>query len=177
MAGKRRHGDRNLHNHRQRAKLDRRGASASQRATWAAGNNKTYWLLPSENEWYKAAFYKGGSANAGYWTYATQSNNPPTSEPPPGGASSANYCSPTTGYALTQSNALEFECELPDGRGVIPKFAQPLWDARPGRRRVAVERGGCRCRALLAGRVLGGRLLRLGFQQRGPGPILRAVRG
>ena len=34
--------------------------------------------LPTENEWYKAAYYKGGSTNAGYWTYATQSNTLPT---------------------------------------------------------------------------------------------------
>jgi hypothetical protein len=34
--------------------------------------------LPTENEWYKAAFYKGGGPNAGYWRYATQSNTEPT---------------------------------------------------------------------------------------------------
>lgn len=33
--------------------------------------------LPTEDEWYKAAYYKGGSTNAGYWLYATQSNTPP----------------------------------------------------------------------------------------------------
>jgi len=32
-----------------------------------------YWL-PSEDEWYKAAYYKGGSTNAGYWDFATQSD-------------------------------------------------------------------------------------------------------
>ena len=36
----------------------------------------TYWI-PSENEWYKAAYYKGGGTNAGYWLYATQSNSAP----------------------------------------------------------------------------------------------------
>lgn len=30
--------------------------------------------LPTEDEWYKAAYYKGGSSNAGYWNYATQSD-------------------------------------------------------------------------------------------------------
>lgn len=34
-------------------------------------------FIPNENEWYKAAYYKGGSPNAGYWSYATQSNLPP----------------------------------------------------------------------------------------------------
>lgn len=40
-------------------------------------NNATFFML-SENEWYKAAYYKGGGLNAGYWLYATQSNTAPT---------------------------------------------------------------------------------------------------
>lgn len=47
--------------------------------------------LPSEDEWYKAAYYKGGSTNAGYWDYATQNDTEPTAEAPPGGSNSANY--------------------------------------------------------------------------------------
>ena len=43
-----------------------------------------YYLLPTENEWYKAAYYKGGSLNAGYWDYPTRSNVAPKSELPPG---------------------------------------------------------------------------------------------
>lgn len=38
----------------------------------------SYWI-PDENEWYKAAYYKGGSSNAGYWKYATQSDDLPDS--------------------------------------------------------------------------------------------------
>lgn len=33
------------------------------------------WALPTENEWYKAAYYKGGGTNAGYWEYPTKSNS------------------------------------------------------------------------------------------------------
>ena len=36
-------------------------------------------FIPSENQWYKAAYYKGGSTTAGYWEYGTQSNTLPTS--------------------------------------------------------------------------------------------------
>jgi formylglycine-generating enzyme required for sulfatase activity len=36
-----------------------------------------YWI-PTLDEWYKAAYYKGGGTNAGYWDYATQSNTAPT---------------------------------------------------------------------------------------------------
>jgi formylglycine-generating enzyme required for sulfatase activity len=34
--------------------------------------------IPTENQWYKAAYYKGGGTNAGYWDYATQSDTAPT---------------------------------------------------------------------------------------------------
>ena len=36
------------------------------------------YFLPTEDQWYKAAYYKGGSTNAGYWDYATQSDTAPT---------------------------------------------------------------------------------------------------
>jgi len=55
-------------------------------------------FLPSENEWYKAAYHDPrGSAAAGppgddnYWMYPTQSDTTPTAEAPPGGMNSANY--------------------------------------------------------------------------------------
>ena len=50
-------------------------------------------FLPSEDEWYKAAYYKGDSINAGYWDYPTQSDADPNSEIPPGTDpnGSANY--------------------------------------------------------------------------------------
>ena len=34
--------------------------------------------IPTEDQWYKAAYYKGGSTNAGSWDYATQSDTAPT---------------------------------------------------------------------------------------------------
>jgi sulfatase modifying factor 1 len=32
------------------------------------------WAVTSEDEWYKAAYYKGGGTNAGYWDYPTSSD-------------------------------------------------------------------------------------------------------
>lgn len=32
-----------------------------------------YWI-PNDNEWYKAAYYKGGGTNSGYWEFGTQSD-------------------------------------------------------------------------------------------------------
>lgn len=40
-------------------------------------NPNAHWHLPTEDQWYKAAFYKGGGTNAGYWLYPTQSNEAP----------------------------------------------------------------------------------------------------
>jgi formylglycine-generating enzyme required for sulfatase activity len=40
-----------------------------------------YWI-PTDAEWYKAAYYKSGGTNAGYWTYPTQSDNPPSNSLP-----------------------------------------------------------------------------------------------
>ena len=57
-------------------------ASALARVTRNAG--ATY-VIPTENEWYKAAFYKGGGTNAGYWTYTTQSNIAPGNTLPDAG--------------------------------------------------------------------------------------------
>ncbi|MCE5341312.1 MAG: SUMF1/EgtB/PvdO family nonheme iron enzyme [Planctomycetaceae bacterium] len=42
--------------------------------------NAKYWI-PKTNEWYKAAFYKSGGTNAGYWTYPTQSDTAPAPGP------------------------------------------------------------------------------------------------
>ena len=60
------------------------------------------WWMPSEDEWYKAAYYKGGGTNAGYWVYPTQSDSAPGNEVG-GAANQANYSS-TLNY-LTDAGA------------------------------------------------------------------------
>jgi sulfatase modifying factor 1 len=58
--------------------------------------------LPTENEWYKAAYYMGGSANAGYWNYATQSDTAPGNALN-GGPNMANYLANGV-HSVTQSS-------------------------------------------------------------------------
>lgn len=62
------------------------------------------WFLPSNNEWVKAAYYKGGSTNAGYWLFPTQSDSPPGnvigSTP-----NQANIVDDNYRYSVTQSDA------------------------------------------------------------------------
>ena len=58
-------------------------------------------FLPSEDEWYKAAYYQPGSAAANgddYWQFPTQSDTAPTAEAPPGGANSANFDLADSGF-------------------------------------------------------------------------------
>ncbi len=38
-----------------------------------AVNPGAQFSIPTENQWYKAAYYKGGNTDAGYWYYATRS--------------------------------------------------------------------------------------------------------
>ncbi len=47
-------------------------------------------FLPSEDEWYKAAYYQGGS-NAWYWAYPTRSDTPPLASLPTVSDNAANY--------------------------------------------------------------------------------------
>lgn len=49
------------------------------------------WAVASENEWYKAAYYKGGSLNAGYWDYPTQTDTPPGCDLNDVSGNNANY--------------------------------------------------------------------------------------
>jgi formylglycine-generating enzyme required for sulfatase activity len=60
----------------------------TQRATWAA-MNPFHWLLPSENEWYKAAYYNG--SNGTYYTFPFQSNSEPALLAPPGTTNSDDF--------------------------------------------------------------------------------------
>jgi formylglycine-generating enzyme len=55
--------------------------------------NATY-FIPTEDEWYKAAYYKADGTNAGYWLYPTQSNDPPSNVLSATGTNNANFSNP-----------------------------------------------------------------------------------
>jgi formylglycine-generating enzyme len=56
--------------------------------SWAT-TNSLHWLLPSENEWYKAAYYN--AATGDYYAYPFQSNSQPAPLAPPGNTNSGNF--------------------------------------------------------------------------------------
>lgn len=75
------------------------GATTSVQLSSVARSAGAQWFLPSENQWYKAAYFQpapfGGDAD-NYWDYPTRSNDFPSSAPPPGSAAptpanSANF--------------------------------------------------------------------------------------
>lgn len=66
------------------------------------------YAIPTANEWYKAAYYKGGSSDAGYWLYPTQSDEMPSNLLSSLGTNNANfyYCGLTDPvYYLTPVGA------------------------------------------------------------------------
>lgn len=68
-------------------------------------NNGWTWAVASEDEWYKAAYYKGNGTNAGYWDYATKSNTAPSNVGSDGYTDPGNHAN----YRNWKSN--------PDGNG------------------------------------------------------------
>jgi formylglycine-generating enzyme required for sulfatase activity len=67
------------------------GATSDSAMIAITRNAGATYFIPSENEWYKAAYYKGGSTNAGYWAYPTQSNTAPSNVLSAIGTNNANY--------------------------------------------------------------------------------------
>ena len=64
---------------------------------WQAGGENlyrhkdAYYFLPSEDEWYKAAYHQNDGVSANYWDYATGSNSIPTAVASGTGAGTAVY--------------------------------------------------------------------------------------
>jgi formylglycine-generating enzyme len=56
------------------------------------------WVIPTENEWYKAAYYDPLAGK--YWTYAAGTDTTPTSAPPGNTPNTANFHGDTTGFAV-----------------------------------------------------------------------------
>ena len=67
------------------------GATDSASLMTMTRNAGATYVIPTENEWYKAAYYKGGSTNAGYWRYPTQSDNAPSNLLSTIGTNNANF--------------------------------------------------------------------------------------
>lgn len=58
---------------------------------WIQRNASWSWAVTSEEEWYKAAYYKGGGTEAGYWLYPTRSDSVPGRDLNDASGNNANY--------------------------------------------------------------------------------------
>lgn len=70
------------------------------------------WFIANEDEWYKAAYYKGSGTDAGYWEYATQSDSPPSNDfmsPDPGNNANFYQNGFTVDSPYWRTNVGEFE--------------------------------------------------------------------
>ena len=70
------------------------------------------WVIPTEDEWYKAAYYKGGGTDAGYWDYPTSNDSAPSNDlvdPDDGNNATFNDSGYTIGadYYRTEAGAHE----------------------------------------------------------------------
>lgn len=71
-------------------------------------NADAKWWIPSEDEWYKAAYYDPTKPGVNkYWKYPTRSDELPAQEAPPGSKNAANYNSPAAleGHRITPVGA------------------------------------------------------------------------
>ena len=73
--------------HRRRRVLRSNGAITDAALNAVSRNAGAKWFIPTENEWYKAAYHQpaaqGGDAD-NYWDYPTRTNSEPNSDQPPG---------------------------------------------------------------------------------------------
>jgi sulfatase modifying factor 1 len=58
------------------------------------------WAVTSEDEWYKAAYYKGGGTGAGYWDYPTSSDTVPGRDMADVSGNNANYYAGSGPYPI-----------------------------------------------------------------------------
>jgi formylglycine-generating enzyme required for sulfatase activity len=82
-------------------------------------NTGAKWCLPSEDEWYKAAYHKNDGLSGNYWDYPTGTNAIPYSDQPPGSdvpdqSNTANFFkndnvanSYDDGFAVTASASID----------------------------------------------------------------------
>jgi formylglycine-generating enzyme len=108
------------------------------------------WVLPTEDEWYKAAYHKNDGPTGNYWDYATGTNNRPSNaliNPDPG--NNANFLSyaPTVGSPYYRTNVGEFEnSKSPygtfDQTGNVNEWTERTFYDTDINRGIAVLRGG-----------------------------------
>ena len=63
------------------------------------------WWLPSEDEWYKAAYHKNDGVTGNYWDYPTSTDAVPYSDQPPGSGAPTHRTRPTSSRTTASPTA------------------------------------------------------------------------
>ncbi len=82
------------------------------------------WAITSEDEWYKAAYYKGGSTSAGYWLYATSSDTAPGRDMVDASGNNANYRTGSGAYPIDSGMSTTVAGEFQDSNSPYGTFDQ-----------------------------------------------------
>ncbi len=85
------------------------------------------YFLPLEDEWYKAAYYKGGGTNAGYWAYPTAQDDPPAATASGTNAATAVFSGQTQPADAAQSGGASAYGTLGQG-GNMAEWVEGAWD-------------------------------------------------
>ncbi len=100
-------------------------------------------FIPSEDEWYKAAYHKNDGVTANYWDYPTSTDAVPYSDQPPGSgaptqSNTANFFKDDgiangydDGFAVTGSTSVSLTNYLTDV-GALHGISEPLRHLRTG---------------------------------------------
>jgi formylglycine-generating enzyme required for sulfatase activity len=114
------------------------GATSIAALNGVARNAGATWFIPSENEWYKAAYFDPNKPGGpGYWSYPTRTNDTPFSDQPPGSdapiqSDTANFGNDdgisngyNDGYAVTGSAAYSASQNYLTDVGAYMRSASP----------------------------------------------------
>jgi formylglycine-generating enzyme required for sulfatase activity len=99
------------------------------------------WAITSEDEWYKAAYYKGGSTNAGYFLYPTSSDTAPGRDMADASGNNANSYSGSGSYPIDNGKYTTMAGEFQNSDSPLGTFDQGgnVWE-----RNEAILYGSCR---------------------------------
>ena len=87
-------------------------------------NSDAKWAVASEDEWYKAAYYKGGSPSAGYWDYPTRSDAAPGRDMNDASGNNANYYSASNTQPIDSGKYTTVGGEFQNSAGPYGTFDQ-----------------------------------------------------
>ena len=86
---------------------DLNGATSDSELMAITRESDAAWLIPTENQWYKAAYHKNDGVTANYWDYATQADDPnvPNNGNPGGDTGNTIPSSPLTPTPVSNDSA------------------------------------------------------------------------